>query len=50
MAASILLKAGMITYTRGSVTIADKRKLAKAACDCYEIIENLQNNWLAETR
>ncbi|HKU24177.1 MAG TPA: Crp/Fnr family transcriptional regulator [Candidatus Sulfotelmatobacter sp.] len=50
MAASILQKAGMITYTRGSVTIADKRKLAKAACDCYEIIENLQNNWLAETR
>lgn len=50
MAASILHKAGMITYTRGSVTIVDKRKLAKAACDCYEIIQNLQRNWQAETK
>ena len=50
MAASILQEAGMITYTRGSVTIEDKRKLAKAACDCYEIIQNLQSNWQAETR
>lgn len=50
MAASILQKAGMITYTRGSVTIVDKRKLAKAACDCYEVIQNLQSNWQAETK
>ena len=50
MAASILQRAGMITYTRGSVTILDKRKLAKAACDCYEIIQNLQGNWQAETK
>ena len=50
MAASILQKAGMITYTRGSVTIVDKRKLAKAACDCYEVIQNLRSNWQAETK
>ena len=50
MAASILQKAGMITYTRGSVTIVDKRKLAKAACDCYEVIQNLQSSWQAETK
>jgi len=35
VAASILQKAGMITYTRGNVTILDKPKLAEAACDCY---------------
>ena len=49
MAAKVLQKAGMITYTRGNVTIVDKRKLAKTACDCYEIIQNLQSNWQAET-
>jgi CRP-like cAMP-binding protein len=50
MAATALQKGGMITYTRGNVTIVDKRKLAKAACDCYEIIQNLQTNWQAETK
>lgn len=48
MAANILQKAGMITYTRGNVTIVDKRKLTEAACDCYEIIHNLRSNWQAE--
>lgn len=50
MAANILQKAGMITYTRGNVTIVNKRKLAEAACDCYEVIQNLQSNWQAETK
>ena len=50
MAANILQKAGMITYTRGNVTILDKRKLTDAACDCYEIIQNLQSSWQDQTR
>ena len=50
MAANILQKAGMISYTRGNVTIVNKRKLTEAACDCYEIIQNLQSNWHAETK
>lgn len=50
VAASILQKAGMITYTRGNVTILDKAKLATAACDCYQIIQDPKNNWQAETR
>jgi CRP-like cAMP-binding protein len=49
VAASILQKAGMITYTRGNVTILDKAKLAQAACDCYGIIEQQKANWYAET-
>ena len=49
VAANILQKAGMITYTRGNVTIVDKPKLTEAACDCYEIIQNQQTNWQAET-
>jgi CRP-like cAMP-binding protein len=50
VAASILQKAGMITYTRGNVTILDKGKLATAACDCYQIIQDRKNNWQSETR
>jgi CRP-like cAMP-binding protein len=50
VAASILQKAGMITYTRGNVTIVDKPKLAEAACDCYQIIQDQKSNWQAETR
>ena len=50
VAASILQKAGMITYTRGNVTIVDKNKLRSAACDCYEIIERQKANWNAEAQ
>ncbi|HEV3512976.1 MAG TPA: Crp/Fnr family transcriptional regulator [Candidatus Sulfotelmatobacter sp.] len=50
VAASILQKAGMITYTRGNVTIADLAKLRQAACDCYDIIQNQTRNWLNEAQ
>jgi len=49
VAASVLQKAGMITYTRGNVTILDKPKLTEAACDCYDIIQRQKTNWQAET-
>lgn len=49
VAASILQKAGMITYTRGNVTILDKPKLIDAACDCYDIIQRQKASWQAET-
>jgi len=47
-AAGVLQKAGMITYTRGNVTILDRRKLEKAACDCYSIIQQQKKRWNAE--
>ncbi len=50
VAASILQKAGMITYTRGNVTILDTPKLTDAACDCYQIIEDQKSRWRAETQ
>ncbi len=49
VAASVLQKAGMITYTRGNVTILDKPKLTEAACDCYDIIQRQKANWQTET-
>src|ERR1700730_2930616 len=45
VAASILQKAGMISYTRGNVTILSKAKLEAAACDCYQIIVEQKTRW-----
>ncbi|MGO8796911.1 MAG: Crp/Fnr family transcriptional regulator [Candidatus Sulfotelmatobacter sp.] len=49
VAASLLQKAGMITYTRGNVTILNRPKLEATACDCYEIIQRQLKTWSAET-
>jgi CRP-like cAMP-binding protein len=48
VSAGILQKAGLITYTRGNVTIVDKSKLQEVACDCYEIIQQQRIAWQAE--
>jgi len=45
IAASMLQKAGMITYTRGKLIIGDKLKLEDAACDCYEVIQQQLTTW-----
>jgi CRP-like cAMP-binding protein len=47
--ASILQKAGMITYTRGNVTILNREKLEESACECYGIIQQQIRNWKAES-
>ncbi|HYW58885.1 MAG TPA: Crp/Fnr family transcriptional regulator [Xanthobacteraceae bacterium] len=39
VAASILQKAGLIDYTRGQVTIVDRKGLEAASCSCYRIIK-----------
>jgi CRP-like cAMP-binding protein len=49
MAASILQKGGMISYTRGNVTILNKAQLSEAACECYQIIQDNRDRWAAET-
>jgi CRP-like cAMP-binding protein len=49
MAASSLQKAGMITYTRGHVTIVNRKRLLEAACDCYPIIQHQEQTWKAES-
>jgi CRP-like cAMP-binding protein len=48
-AASSLQKAGMISYTRGNVTVLSRNKLEKTACDCYEMIQEQKRRWQAET-
>lgn len=38
--ASQLQQAGLISYTRGRVTVLDRPGLERAACECYGIIES----------
>ena len=48
--AGILQRAGLITYTRGAVTIVNRRNLEEAACECYEVITRQARNWRNESR
>jgi CRP-like cAMP-binding protein len=50
VSAGILQKAGLISYTRGSVTILNRQKLEEAACDCYGIVQRQLQDWEAETK
>ncbi len=48
IAAGILQKAGLISYTRGSVQILNRKGLEEAACDCYGIVQRQLTDWDAE--
>jgi CRP-like cAMP-binding protein len=39
VAAAMLQKAGLIDYTRGRITVVDRKGLEVAACSCYGIIK-----------
>jgi CRP-like cAMP-binding protein len=45
VSAGILQRAGLITLTRGGVTIVNRRKLEEAACDCYGIMVRQVEGW-----
>ena len=49
VAAGILQKAGLITYTRGAVKIENRNELEDAACECYGIITQQVKKWQSET-
>lgn len=40
IAASMLQKAGLIHYTRGHITVLDRKGLEATLCECYRIIVN----------
>lgn len=43
LAASVMQKDGLIDYVRGAVKIVNRRKLEKSACECYSVIQQLEN-------
>jgi CRP-like cAMP-binding protein len=49
VAAGILQKAGLISYTRGSVKILNRQKLEDAACVCYGIVQRQLLDWETES-
>ena len=50
VAAGILQKAGLITYSRGVVKIQDRNKLEEACCECYGMIVRQTKRWQGEVR
>jgi CRP-like cAMP-binding protein len=43
LAASVMQKDGLIDYVRGAVKIVNRRKLEKSACECYGVIQQLED-------
>jgi len=48
VAAGALQKAGLIRYTRGSVSIVNRSKLRSASCECYDIMTRQSQAWQNE--
>jgi CRP-like cAMP-binding protein len=48
VSAGTLQKAGLITYTRGNVTILERRRLEEASCDCYGLLQKQVKDWQSQ--
>jgi CRP-like cAMP-binding protein len=49
-AASELQREGAIAYTRGRITVLDRKRLLKRSCECYETIESGVKKLFASSR
>lgn len=45
VAAGMLQKAGLISHTRGSVKIGDRKSLEATSCECYGIMQRQVQEW-----
>jgi len=43
LAAAVMQRNGIIDYVRGAVKIVNRRKLEKSACECYDVIQHLED-------
>jgi Mn-dependent DtxR family transcriptional regulator len=50
VAAGVLQKAGLITYSRGHVKIENRSRLQEAACECYAVMQRQSKNWQRESQ
>jgi len=46
MAAGVLQKTGLLSYSRGKITILDRSGLEEAACECYKIVRESFDHFL----
>jgi CRP-like cAMP-binding protein len=44
LSAAVLKKKGIIEYVRGAVKIVNRRKLEKSACECYDVIQQFEDD------
>src|SRR6202171_2767158 len=44
LAAAVMRKKGVIDYVRGAVKIVNRRKLEQSACECYDIIQEFEDD------
>jgi CRP-like cAMP-binding protein len=49
VAAGVLQKSGLISYTRGEVTVRDRAGLESATCECYASINRQSKLWQNES-
>ena len=50
VAVGVLLRAGLISHTRGEVEITNRQKLEKASCDCYGIMLRQIKEWREQSK
>ncbi len=50
LAAGVLQRAGIIRYSRGKVTILNRKGLEGAACECYRVIQQFDGNEATNTQ
>jgi CRP-like cAMP-binding protein len=50
LAAGVLQRAGIIRYSRGKVTILNRKGLEDAACECYRVIQRFDGNQATNTQ
>jgi CRP-like cAMP-binding protein len=48
VSAGALQHAGLISYTRGNITILDRNHLEDAACDCYALLQKQVKDWQSQ--
>jgi CRP-like cAMP-binding protein len=48
VSAGALQQAGLISYTRGHVTILDRHSLEQASCDCYGLLQRQVQEWQSQ--
>lgn len=48
IAAGVLQKAGLISYSRGNLNIRDRAQLEEAACICYKLMRDQTLKWHGE--